>query len=156
VTRAEANRKRLTTHGMSRTRVFRIWSLMLNRCRNPRATQYAYYGGRGITVCDRWLKFACFLEDMGLPKEQESLDRIDSNGSYDPGNCRWASKVQQANNCRSNRVLVIDGESMTMAEASRRWGRKVGTIWQRLQLGWSDTDAAKRPTVWRGVKERAA
>jgi hypothetical protein len=125
---------------------------MLNRCRNQRATQYRYYGGRGIAVCTRWLKFENFLEDMGIPKDGESLDRISSEGGYEPGNCRWASKIQQANNCRSNRVLLVDGESITMSEASRRWGVKVGTIWQRLKLGWPDADAAKRTAVWRGKR----
>lgn len=130
------------TAGGKHTRTFRIWTNMLTRCRNPKASNYAYYGGRGISVCDRWLEFQTFLADMGACPDGHSLDRIDSNGIYEPANCRWANAIDQANNTRKNRKLVIGGESMTMAQASRRFGVQSGTIWNRLNRGWSDAQAA--------------
>ena len=141
---AAANRKRLTTHGMAYTRTFRIWGLMLNRCRNERATQFKHYGGRGIKVCDAWREFAEFFKDMGEAPDGLTLDRIDSNGNYEPSNCRWASKVQQMNNMRRTRIVTVDGRTMTMSEASREFGVGVGTIWSRLKLGWPDEKAVKK------------
>lgn len=86
-------------HGLSESREYVSWSNMINRCTNENADNYAYYGGRGIRICNRWRKsFKAFYEDMGPRPKQTSLDRIDSNGNYEPKNCRWATgKVQRAN-----------------------------------------------------------
>lgn len=130
------------TAGGKNTRTFRIWTNMLTRCGNPKASNYAYYGGRGVSVCARWLDFQAFIADMGVCPDGHSLDRIDSNGIYEPTNCRWANAIEQANNTRKNRNLMVGGESMTMAQASRRFGVPSGTIWARLNRGWSDAQAA--------------
>jgi hypothetical protein len=132
-------------HGMSGTPTFRTWTCMVQRCTNPKNTQYPWYGGRGIAICDRWQDFRNFFADMGVRPDGKTLDRIDSNGNYTPENCRWSDKQTQSNNTRRNRILTIDGERLTMAQASRRWGIRLPTIWQRLNLGWADHDAAKRP-----------
>lgn len=91
-----------TTHGFSKTKISFVWRQMLQRCNNPKAKVYPYYGGRGIKVCKRWNKFENFLEDM-LPTYREglSLDRRNNDGNYSPSNCRWATKQDQARNRRS-------------------------------------------------------
>lgn len=88
------------THGEYDSRTHRSWSHMLSRVRNPKHHQFKDYGGRGITVCDRWLKFENFLEDMGQRPEGKTLDRMEVDGNYEPNNCRWATPLEQAQNKR--------------------------------------------------------
>lgn len=101
----ETTGTRRRTHGRSRTREHRIWRAMRTRCYNPNAGNYSDYGARGIAVCDRWNKsFAAFYEDMGkCPSDKHSIDRIDNNGNYEPGNCHWVTHSEQCRNRRPRR-----------------------------------------------------
>lgn len=118
---------------------WQAWNHMLQRCTNPNDKFYKDYGARGITVCDRWNNFTNFLEDMGnKPFPGYSLDRYpDNNGNYEPGNCRWASPLQQASNKRNCVYITKDNETFCVAEWSRRTGIKRQTILARLHKGWS-------------------
>ncbi len=113
-----------TTHGLSGSVEWQAWVRMRNRCNDPKNAKYKYYGGRGIKVCSRWNKsFMNFYEDMGKrPAWASSLDRKDSDGNYEPGNCRWANRIMQARNRRN--TILIDGMSL------KQWCKKNGRSYQ--------------------------
>ena len=121
---------------------------MINRCTNERCPEWHIYGGRGITVCERWRdNFEAFLADMGhRPTSRHSIDRIDNNGNYEPANCRWATPKEQARNLRKNLVVDLDGRSVTLAEACEVTGINYGAAKYRLKAGyhWRGIDYAPR------------
>ena len=117
---------------MTDTRVYRIWTSMLTRCCNPNTGKWKYYGGRGIKICKRWMKFENFLADMGIPKDGMSLDRIDVNGDYKPSNCKWSDTAEQASNRRNLVRLVYKGETLTVAQWARRLGIAPSTMHTRI------------------------
>jgi len=121
---------------------------MKSRCYTKSNIGYPYYGGRGITVCDRWLhSFENFLSDMGeRPGPEYSLDRINPNGNYRPDNCRWATRETQDNNRRANRFLTWNGKTQTIAQWAKETGISKGTILNRLNWGWPIEDALSWPS----------
>lgn len=124
------------------SRLKSTWRSMMRRCTYPKHPAFAHYGGRGITVCERWLVFANFFADMGhKPTSKHSLDRIDNNGDYEPGNCRWATRREQANNTRGNRSVTIAGITLTVPQWSRKLKRDPAVIHARLRAGWNPADA---------------
>jgi len=129
------------------TSEYRCWTMARNRCRNPRADQYAAYGGRGITFCPVFDDFKAFLFEVGpRPSMKHSIERIDNARGYEPGNIRWATHTEQCNNRRSNRLIEFGGKTRTMAE----WGRITGIGWAniqyRLSVGWTVGEALTTPT----------
>lgn len=140
--------KSKTTHGQRYTRLYGIWSKMKARCNNKNLSAYRNYGGRGISVCADWQNsyemFASWAMSNGY-KEDLTLDRINVNEGYSPDNCRWADRITQANNTRSNHYIEFNGQTRTLTEWSRLNGIKVQTIRKRLNRGWSIADALTLP-----------
>lgn len=141
---------KIKKHGMSgpgKSSEYGIWIAMRQRCKNPKNKNFHHYGGRGITVCERWDDFSNFIADMGpKPSNQHSLDRIDNNKGYSPENCRWSNKVEQMRNTRSCVMIPCFGKEMTATEWSHETGVPAGTIIARLKRGWSVKTALFMPT----------
>lgn len=139
---------------------YNTWRNIRQRCRNPKQKKFAYYGSRGIAVCERWDKFENFLADMGRrPPWKHTLDRIDPNKGYEPGNCRWATWTEQQNNKRNSRTLTLNGRTQTVADWAREIGVNPFTIYSRLDMGWSvDRALTKRvnPNYWNGRRNAKA
>lgn len=131
-----------TTHGMSQTRTFYIWSGMIQRCTNSKASGFEHYGGRGIKVCNRWLNsFEAFLADMGVQPVGLQIDRIDNDGDYEPGNCRWVTCQVNMQNRRVSRAITHDGRTLNIKQWAAEIGLSHQAIAYRLRSGWSVSDA---------------
>ncbi len=117
------------THRMTNTPEYRSWRSMLNRCLNPKVSSYPRYGGRGIQVCERWRKFEAFHADMGKRPEGTTVNRIDNDGNYEPGNCDWATTAEQVRN--KSKVSVYKGQ--TYAEWRRKLGMPATTFYRRVR-----------------------
>ena len=130
-------------HGMTKTPEYIAWQDMKTRCFNPNYKRYPNWGGRGITVYDRWLNSSeNFLADMGLkPTVKHSLDRINNDADYCPENCRWATKAEQQNNRKNNYLITINDETYTIAQWTEKMGFSASVIQKRLKYGWSEFDA---------------
>lgn len=129
---------RFTKHGMETTPTYTTWQSMLTRCHNPKNKAYSRYGGRGIVVCDKWrYSFINFYKDMGTKPDGMSLDRIDNDGNYEPGNCRWADAYTQANNKSTSWRIEVEGRLVPLSEGMRLTGRSWAYVWRRR---------VKRPT----------
>lgn len=144
----DTQRSRKTTHGGSYSETYSIWNDMRYRCLNKNHQAYHNYGGRGITVCERWLKFENFLADMGERPPGLTIDRKDNNGNYCPENCRWATRKEQANNSRHNRLITFNGKTLNMSQ----WANALGMSTDRLdgrinKLGWTIERALTTPAL---------
>lgn len=116
---------------------FESWRAMMERCTNPNHKRWHRYGGRGITVCERWRNFANFLADMGPRPEGRTLDRYpNGDGNYEPGNCRWATVKEQNQNRVSGRLVTYGGVSLTASAWARRFGWRDSVVRERLLAGW--------------------
>lgn len=134
------------THGLSHTPEYHIWLGMKKRCENRRCKAYRHYGGRGVVVCERWQTFENFYADMGTrPSPKHSIDRKDVNGNYEPGNCRWATDIEQARNTTLVRVVDVDGNRMCLSEACESAGLPYSCVRHRLVAGAGISEALSRP-----------
>ena len=130
-------------HGASivETKEYRAWMGLRKRCNNPNSLDYSQYGGRGITVCERWDSFENFLSDMGVAPNGHSIDRIDVNKGYSPENCRWADAKTQARNKTNSRFLSVNGMIKTLAEWAEISNTSRSNIHKRIVRGWSTEQA---------------
>lgn len=135
---------RAVKHGMSSHPAYKTWDGMINRCYNSSHEAYHRYGGRGIGVCEEWRAsphgFISWLEDNGWKRGLE-IDRRDNDGGYFSGNCRVVSRVENSNNTSTNRRIKVDGETLSISQAARKYGLKKTTVKERLNRGWSPSEA---------------
>lgn len=151
--RTEALRKGI--HKSCNTKEYKTWIGIKSRCYNPNIKHFLRYGGRGITVCDRWRdSFQNFIDDIGkAPSNSHTIDRIDVNGNYEPGNCRWATRYVQSNNRSNTRKITIDGITKPIKEWSDELQMRRGTIYSRLYIcKWNGEDALKKEVLKRGYE----
>lgn len=127
---------------VTRTPIYHIWENIKYRCNSSKNSAYKDYGGRGIRICERWMKFENFLEDMKeRPSLEHSVDRIDNNGDYEPSNCRWATNKEQSRNTRKNRNFTIDGVTHCVTDWAKEKGLSNFLVFLRLRRGWSIEEA---------------
>jgi hypothetical protein len=139
---------------------YRAWSSIKGRCFNPKDPRFEDYGGRGITVCAQWAtNFLAFLADVGpRPSRAHSIDRIDNDGHYEPGNVKWSTAREQCSNRRSNRLMALNGQTKTAAEWARGAGLNPETLSARLARGWdlgrALAEPVKRKNPWTPGSQR--
>lgn len=127
-------KEKITKHGNCNTPSYYAWVGMLQRCTNKKSRAYGNYGGRGITVCDKWINFKGFYEDMGEKPEGLSLDRKNNNGNYCKDNCKWSTPKEQANNRRSNINITYKGKTQNITKWEKECGFKRGILHQRIMV----------------------
>jgi len=137
---------RVRTHGAKGTPEYKTWLAMNARCNNPNTSNYDHYGGRGVLVCDRWTNFENFYQDMGPRPEGTTIDRENSNGNYEPGNCRWATSTEQARNKRNTRLLMVDGKQVPLVEECEKLGVSSQLVYRRMKRGMSFEKAVNKPS----------
>lgn len=151
-------RPSITRHGQHGTPEYGIWANLKARCLNPNDAGFERYGGRGITVSDRWLgSFENFISDMGpRPSPGHSIDRIDVNGPYSPENCRWATTREQSRNRRSSAWIEAFGERLILTDWCARYGLDHSTVQHRLRRGWTPEAAVSSPPLGKAEIARLA
>lgn len=157
------NAKWNETHGKSRTKIHGIWFNMKRRCYDPNSDEYPNYGGRGIEICPEWLgehgaeNFIKWAYSTGYDENAEfgecTIDRIDTNGNYEPSNCRWSTMKEQGNNKRNNRYITHNGETKTLTQWCEYYRLPYHTVKARIYRGWDIEDAFFRPIGNNGRKK---
>lgn len=145
----ETASKRCKTHGRSGTPLYQVWGSMVERCSVPTCSAYARYGGRGIHVCKKWLKFENFLSDMGERPEggvRYTLERKDNNRGYSKSNCKWATHADQSNNRSVNVRIEFDGRTQNLNQWCRELGISMGAMIHRIRAGWGIEEAFTTPS----------
>lgn len=145
---AEEVKRKRTTHGNYGSSLYHVWNMMIQRCSNPRCNAYSRYGGRGIKVCQEWVRSFESFNEWALSNGYIyglTIDRIDNDGDYEPSNCRWVSMKIQCNNRRNSRYFEINGETHTLSEWCELSSVEYGLVKGRLRLGWSIEDALTTP-----------
>lgn len=134
-------------HGLHRSTEYNSWASMKSRCSNKKHPNFKHYGGRGIVVCQAWhASFSAFLRDVGpSPGPEYSLERVDNDRGYEPGNVRWATPLEQAQNTRASHLVEVGGETLSVHAWSRRTGISVSSIYSRVKRGWSWPEAVSTP-----------
>ena len=156
--------KQQTKHGHARrdphgrrwaSSEYKTWDAMLRRCRDVERPEWQDYGGRGITVCERWQTFINFYADMGPKPPGLSIERIDNNGNYEPNNCKWATSLEQMRNRRCSIYLEVGGIRLPLMEWSKRTGIRYGVLISRVRHGWTpQRTITERPPPYRPRKKR--
>lgn len=141
------HRDRLTVHGMRWTPEYKAWQLIKNRCNNPKSRDYQFYGGRGIRLNDTWLNsFEEFYAHLGpRPTAQHSVDRINTNGNYEPGNVRWATSKEQNRNRRNTLVITVGERTIPLAQAAEEAGLPYGLVRRRVRRDGFSPEKALQP-----------
>lgn len=144
------------THGLSNHRLYTIYENMKKRCNDPSHKAYHHYGGRGIKICDEWINSVeAFIRDMeDTFKEGLTLERIDVNGDYSPENCKWATRIEQGNNRRNNRLIEVFGETMTLAQATRKYNVSTSNLRYRLDVLKYAPELAVSLPLWKKGKRK--
>ena len=140
------------THGMSHSREYEAWANIINRCCNPKHPNFPRYGGRGISMCTEWREdFTAFIAHIGpRPSDKHSVERIDNNRGYEPGNVRWATHLEQMHNTRGNVFVEIDGIRKTLGEWAREKDIHTTTLSHRIARGMTPRDAILTPPKFCG------
>lgn len=140
------------THGCYKTKEYNTWRSMRKRCLNPMDKDYPRYGGRGITICIQWDSFETFLHDMGLaPTTKHTIERLDTNGDYNPKNCHWATMSEQNRNRSITHKITFQGKTQCLCDWAQELGIDKYVLSKRLQVGWSEEKALTTPVRRKNV-----
>ena len=138
---------RTGTHKEGGASIYHVWHAMVERCRNLNHAHWPGHGGQGIKVCDRWLSYSAFRDDMGPRPPGTVLERERGDVNYEPGNCRWAAPREQANRSGDDHGLTLNGETLSLSEWARRAGMTKGCLHSRLEAGWPLERALNTPSA---------
>ncbi len=133
-------------------KMYRSWAQMIDRCENPRNSSFRNYGGRGIAVCDRWHSFENFLSDMGERPDGMTIERVDNAKGYSPENCAWATRKEQLNNMRTNRIIEAFGKKQTLQQWCDEYAMPTNTLKNRIYRGGMTPEEALSMPIQKGYK----